>query len=422
MICIHGQDYREMAQALLSVSRRCDAIGARLCFVGSEASLERARQVARDLDPLGLQRLSFRPLRDTGAPIPEGGWREAVDDVVAAIRPPANETMWTVVWLEAPVPATSAAGALRELVRAVQATPFPHVVLGAFELGSLDEGARASLLECCGSVVKARVLLPDCPRWFLHGYGGAPEAGLRVLGGPGSEKMATLGQLGAIIAHELGNPLSIISSSLQYLHDRLIRSHDEASEFASAALANVERIQGLLHKMLQAGTPGKAVFERASLNELVPELLRLTASECERRSVAVEVAFDERLPPAWLDPQGVKQIVLNLLKNSLDALSERGGVIRAHSHLGDGGDTMSLEIENDGPAIERDVLPHLFRPFHSTKSGGTGLGLYLSRQIARDHGGDLVAENLPDAGVRFTLTLPIDRRKGAELGPRPDRR
>jgi signal transduction histidine kinase len=178
----------------------------------------------------------------------------------------------------------------------------------------------------------------------------------------------------------------------------------------------------LLHKMLQAGTPGKAAFERASLNELVPELLRLTASECERRSVTVEVAFDERIPPAWLDPQGVKQVVLNLLKNGLDALGTKGGVLRAHTHLGAGGDSMSLEIENDGPPIERDVFPHLFRPFHSTKVGGTGLGLYLSRQIARDHGGELAAENLPDRGVRFTLTLPIDRRKGGDLGPHPDRR
>jgi signal transduction histidine kinase len=184
----------------------------------------------------------------------------------------------------------------------------------------------------------------------------------------------------------------------------------------------VERIQGLLRKMLQAGTPGKAVFERANLNELIPELLRLTASECERRAVTVDVSFDRRIPAAWIDPQGVKQIVLNLVKNSLDALSGRGGTLRVRTRMAESGDLMALEIENDGLPIERDVFPHLFRPFHSTKSGGTGLGLYLSRQIAQDHGGDLVAENLPEAGVRFTLTLPVDRRKGGELGSYPDRR
>jgi signal transduction histidine kinase len=422
MICIHGQDDRELAQALLSVSRRSDAIGARLCFVGSEATLERAREVARDLDPSGLQGICFRPLRGAGATVEAAAWREAVDDVLAAIRPPANETRRTVAWVEAPVPEDASGAELLDLVRAVRATPAPHAVLGAFELGRLSPAARASLFDACGTVVRARVLLPDCPSWFLHGYGGSPETDLAALGGSAAEKVTTLGQLGAIIAHELGNPLSIISSSLQYLQDRLVRSHDPASEFASAALANVDRIQVLLHKMLQTGTPGKAAFERASLNELVPELLRLTASECERRSVTVEVAFDERIPPAWLDPQGVKQVVLNLLKNGLDALGTKGGILRAHTHLGAGGDSMSLEIENDGPPIERDVFPHLFRPFHSTKVGGTGLGLYLSRQIARDHGGELAAENLPERGVRFTLTLPIDRRKGGDLGPHPDRR
>ena len=178
----------------------------------------------------------------------------------------------------------------------------------------------------------------------------------------------------------------------------------------------------LLRRMLDAGAPGKAVFERASLNDLAPELLRLTASECERRAVAVEVSFDPRIPVAWIDPQGVKQIVLNLLMNGLDALDGHGGKLRVRTRLSDAGDEMFLEIENDGPGIEADVLPHLFRPFHSTKPGGTGLGLYLSRQIARDHGGDLDVDNLTDGGVRFTLKLPVDRRRGGELGAHPDRR
>jgi signal transduction histidine kinase len=420
MICIHGQDDREMARALLSVSRRCDAIGARLCFVGSELGLEKARRVAREIDTVGLQGLCFRPFRGAGEAARDSSEKDLVDALLAAVRAPAPDARRTVVWVEAPAPIHGAGTKLRDLVRGVESAPERPAILGAYELGGLTTEARASLFEACGSVLSARELLPECPRWFLDSSGSAPDGGMGALGE--AEKSAALGQLGAIIAHELGNPLSIISSSLQYLHERLTRSHDEASEFASAALANVERIQGLLRKMLQAGTPGRAVFERANLNEIIPELLRLTASECERRAVAVDVSFDQRIPAAWIDPQGVKQIVLNLVKNSLDALSGRGGTLRVRTRLEESGDAMALEIENDGPHIERDVFPHLFRPFHSTKAGGTGLGLYLSRQIAQDHGGDLVAENLPEAGVRFTLTLPIDRRKGGELGSYPDRR
>ncbi len=411
MIFVHGQDFRELALALLAVSRQCGAIGVRLCFVGSEARLERARRVARDLDPHGLQDLCFRPLHRASGPVPEPEWRQAIDEVLAGIRPADGEPNHTVVWVDAPVPEGGDGSPLRALARAVESAPAPHPVLIAWELGDLDAASRGALLESCGTVASARMLAPDCPRWFLQAQGLEPGDDLGALAGSDPKKQATLGQLGAIIAHELGNPLSIISSSLQYLHERLVRSHDDASEFASAALANVERIQGLLRKMLEAGAPGKAVFERARLNEIVPELLRLTASECERRAVTVDVSFDPRIPAAWVDPQGLKQIVLNLMMNGLDALGGRGGRLSVRTRLSNLGDEMLLELENDGPPIQPDVLPHLFRPFHSTKVGGTGLGLYLSRQIARDHGGELDADNVMGGGVRFTLKLPVDRRR-----------
>jgi len=419
MICVHGQDFREVTRALLSVSRRCDESGARLCFVGSEAGLEHARQVARDLDAEGLHGLSFRPLGVERWAPGDPGWGEAVAEVSTALRPPDGETVGTVAWVEAPLPAGVAGQRLRTLVDAIRASAGPRTVLLAFDRSTLDDAALASIHETFGTVIEARMLLPDCPPWFLRSPAGVRSG---VLAGSEANKHATVGQLGAIIAHELGNPLSIISSSLQYLRDRLVRTNDDASEFASAALTNVERIQSLLRKMLEAGAPTKPVFERTNLNEVVPDLLRLTAQEYERQGITVGASLDGRLPPAWLDPQGLRQVVLNLLKNGLDALGGRGGKVIVRTRLLEPGDGMALDVENDGPPVERDVLPHLFRPFHSTKVGGTGLGLYLSRQIARDHGGDLVVENLPGTGVRFTLLLPIDRRKGGELGPRPDRR
>lgn len=422
MICVPAQDSREMALALLSVSRRCDALGTRLCFVGPEPRLDRLCQIARDLDPRGIHGLCFRPLGGTGEAIPEASWQDAIEETVAAIRSSGNDGRPTLAWVDAPVPAGGTGTQVRALVQAVQAAPERHPVLLAWELGGLTLEARAALLDRCGTLLGAGALLPECPRWILPAGATAMTAGRAPLGDESPGKQATLGQLGAVVAHELGNPLSIISSSLQYLHERLLRSGDPASEFASAALANVERIQGLLRRMLDAGAPAKAVFERASLNEIVPELLRLTASECERRGVGVEVSFDDRIPLAWVDPQGLKQVVLNLLKNGLDALDGRGGTLRVRTRLSAGGDEMVLDVENDGPPIAGDVLPHLFRPFHSTKVGGTGLGLYLSRQIARDHGGDLDVDNLVEGGVRFTLKLPVDRRRGAERGADPHRR
>jgi len=422
MICVQGQDSREISQALLSVSRRCETGGARVCFVGSETGLERARLAARDADLAGLEKLDFQPLPCAGRVVPEATWGEAVAQVVQALDQ-VDRKGPTVAWVDAPVPTGSPGSGLRYLGKEVRDAlhdgPRFQAILFAFEREGLGEATRASLHGTFGTSVDAGALLPECPEWFLQAVASVPGG---LLSDVGAEKQVGVGQLGAVIAHELGNPLSIISSSLQYLHERLVRSGDDASEFASAALLNVERIQLLLRRMLEAGAPSRAAFQRTSLNEVLPDLLRLTAPEFERRGIAVGASFDGRLPRTWLDPHGLKQVVLNLLKNGLDALADGGGSLSVRTRLADGGDQMTLEVENTGPRMDPDVLPLLFRPFHSTKAGGTGLGLYLSRQIARDHGGDLVAENLPTTGVRFTLLLPVDRRKKGDRGEDPDRR
>lgn len=221
------------------------------------------------------------------------------------------------------------------------------------------------------------------------------------------EKLAALGQLAAGVAHELGNPLSIISSSLQYLHQRLAAANDPASDFTMTALINVERMHGLLRGMLDFAAVKQPVLEEVDLNAIISEVLRFTAAECIRRGITVEVAFDPGLPRIWVEPASVKQIILNLIKNSLDALAQSGKRLEVRTRMAAAAQT--VEITNDGPQIPPDVLRHLFRPFHTTKDGGTGLGLYLSRLIAKEHGGGLEAANLVQGGVRFTLTLPLDR-------------
>jgi signal transduction histidine kinase len=237
-----------------------------------------------------------------------------------------------------------------------------------------------------------------------------------------TEKLAALGELAAGVAHELGNPLSIISSSLQYLHQRLAAANDSASDFTMMALQNVERMSGLLQTMLHFVGVKKPRIEQVDLKEMISEVLRFTSAECIRRSIIVDAAFDPALPKAWVDPCGFKQIILNLVKNSLDALAQEGTTLHLRTSM-DPNRQAVVEIENNGPAIPADVMAKIFSPFHTTKVGGTGLGLYLSRQIARDQGGDLEAENLQGA-VRFTLTLPLDRRidkMRGENGAHPDR-
>jgi signal transduction histidine kinase len=276
-------------------------------------------------------------------------------------------------------------------------------------------------METCDTVINAKLLLPQCPTWLLNRVAASDDEHTPAIGIPAytvaadlhlttsvqSEKLVALGQLAAGVAHELGNPLSIISSSLQYLHQRLAAANDPASDFTMTALTNVERMHGLLRSMLDFAAVKKPAFENVDLKEIISEVLRFTAAECARRGITVQVAFDPALPRTWVEPPGIKQIILNLVKNSLDALAQGGNTLEARTRMVAGAQT--VEISNNGPSIPADVLPHLFRPFHTTKDGGTGLGLYLSRLIAQKHGGALEAQNLARGGVLFTLTLPVAR-------------
>lgn len=223
-----------------------------------------------------------------------------------------------------------------------------------------------------------------------------------------AEKLVALGQLVAVVAHELGNPLSIISSSLQYLHERFIETGDPSADFTRTAIQNVDRMHTMLRGMLDFAAVRKPERHPINLNEVIREVARFTAPEMEKRAVRLEMDLDPNLPLVSADPAGVTQIFLNVFKNALEAISAPSArvIVRSRAHQDHG--ITSVEIENEGPGIPEDAMSHLFRPFNTTKPSGTGLGLYISRQIAREHGGELRARNVP-GGVLLTLTLPSYR-------------
>jgi signal transduction histidine kinase len=438
MICLHYDDERELAEALHSIARRCQAIGARLFFLASEAACEKARKAVRNVCPSAQPGLTFRPLdyprNGRGADV----WNATIEVVRSALLDASVVGCPMSAWIESPVPpeGTFLRPALHAYYHSLDTTPVSSSVICAHRLSDLPEGARASLLEYFDIVMNAKMLLPQCPSWLINrakvpdndvltpavGIPAAPtDSDRRVTTLVQAEKLATLGQLAAALAHELGTPLSIISSSIQYLHERLAAANDPASEFTMTVLQNVERMDGLLRSMRDLAAARKPRLEPTDLKEAVSEILRFTSAEFARRGITVDVSFDPSLPPAWLDPLGVKQVLLNLIKNALEALLQGGDAIRVRTRLRAEDRLAVVEIEDNGPAIPADVLPNLFRPFHTTKEGGTGLGLYLSRQIARDHGGDLEVGNLP-RGVRFTLSLPLEQRGGDDHGARADRR
>ena len=221
-----------------------------------------------------------------------------------------------------------------------------------------------------------------------------------------SENLITLGEMAAGIAHELGNPLAIISSGLQYLHGKYCGQDSTDSEFTRMALESVERMDAMLRTMRDFAAAKQNPSIDVNVNTAICDVLSFTAPESRRRGVQVAMLPDWTLPSVRMDIFGLKEIVLNLIKNGFEAMREHGDILTVRTRWCPDSSTAAVEVENNGPAIPEEVLPNLFRPFFTTKAEGTGLGLYLARQMAKAHGGDLTGRNL-SGSVLFTLLLPV---------------
>jgi signal transduction histidine kinase len=442
MIWLNYHDEHEHAKALVSMALGCQGLAARLVFLSSEAACETAREAVRQTEPALLPHLSFRPVSfPANDPGSERDWAGTIEVVRAALLETSAVGSPVVAWIESPLPRKGIARAkglraYNEVLAALMQGGAVANVISACRLADVSPRTLLAILDSSSALISARMLIPRCPAWLIFPMRSdlSPAAGLPAA--PRSpdpiftpmfeaEKLVALGQLGAGVAHELGNPLSIISSSLQYLHQRLAASQDPASDFTMTALHNVERMRVLLKSMLDFSALRKPRLEHVDLKEAISEVLRFTTPECTQRGITVEVSFDPFLPKTWVDPGGLKQIVLNLVKNALDATTQGTGgagrkTLRLRIRMGENRKAL-VEVENSGAAIPPDVLASLFRPFFTTKDGGTGLGLYLSRKIAEDHGGELFVENISD-GVRFTLTLPLEYQRGEDHAADPDRR
>ena len=227
------------------------------------------------------------------------------------------------------------------------------------------------------------------------------------------ERLRMVEQLASGVAHEVNNPLSFVKSNLHYLEHTLAgvpapADLVEARELLAETRQGVLRIQRLVSDLRYFSRDGAAQEDRASPGEALEEARRQAQA---RLGALGEVVLDvtEELPPVRLDPRHLRQVLLNLLLNAADAVEEtvprRPALIRVHAHRHGG--EVRLEVEDNGPGIASHVLPRLFEPFFTTKAPerGRGLGLTLCREYVARVGGSLTAENRPEGGARFVLTL-----------------
>jgi signal transduction histidine kinase len=222
------------------------------------------------------------------------------------------------------------------------------------------------------------------------------------------EKLASLGVLAAGVAHEIRNPLTAIKARLFTLR---ISEGSTASEAANLIECEINRLERIVRDVLMFARPAEPRREKISAKSLLSELRDLVNAQLE--SANIEVAMDNsRDTTIEGDPNQLKQVLLNLVRNSAESIGERGKItLRVRSeHVSLGGHPTKvavLEVEDNGKGIPADVQKRLFDPFYTTKPAGTGLGLSIAARIIDQHGGALRYKTEVGRGTTFGIVLPL---------------
>jgi two-component system NtrC family sensor kinase len=223
------------------------------------------------------------------------------------------------------------------------------------------------------------------------------------------DRLAVTAETSAELAHEIGTPLSTIRGHVQLLRDDLLAlGHAAPLDRINALLAQLDRVTTIVRGALERGAWPAPAVQPVDLEELAARLLQFMAPTLEAAGVRAVLRRDRssegRRCLAWADPAFVEQILLNLIKNAIEALQPGGHI---ETTVGADGEGAYVVVSDDGPGLSPDMQAYLFKPFVTTKGpGGTGLGLTISRRLARTLGGEL--QYVPsDRGTRWRLTLPL---------------
>ena len=228
-----------------------------------------------------------------------------------------------------------------------------------------------------------------------------------------SERLAAVGKIAAMITHEVRNPLSSIGLNAELLDEELGaipgERGDEARQLLRAITREIDRLTAITEEYLTFARLPKPRLASASLAALVDDLVRFVRNELTAMRVEVVVEHAPDLPAAQFDEGQIRQALLNLVRNAAEAVSGGGAAGHVWIRTRSAGDRVVVEVADDGPGIPEELRDRLFDPFATTKQGGTGLGLALTHQIVKDHGGAMKVASVPGQGASFTIELPASR-------------
>jgi two-component system sensor histidine kinase AtoS len=244
-----------------------------------------------------------------------------------------------------------------------------------------------------------------------------------------SDRLAALGSLAAGLAHEIKNPLTSLLTFSRHLARRFDDEQFRA-KFQSVVPRELERINGIVERLLELARPTPLSFSAVRLPALIERVVELYAEEMETRAVEVTRDYARDLPVVWVDAEAIYQVLVNLVRNALDAMPSGGSLtLRVGwsdgDHVGRPGRRtparrVLVEVQDSGPGISADDADRVFNPFFTTKVRGTGLGLALTHKIVEDHGGTIDFRNARVGGTVFRIVLPLFPDPPAEPGRHGD--
>jgi signal transduction histidine kinase len=220
-----------------------------------------------------------------------------------------------------------------------------------------------------------------------------------------SQRMESIGTLAAGIAHEVGNPLTAISSLVQVI--QRTSTDDFAKEKLELINSQVNRITRIIRELVDFSRPSLHVVKPTNINRIVKEALNIVQYGKKVKDITFTLDLDEHLPEIAAVPDQIVQVFINILMNAVDSLDERRGSITVQSRKNE--HAIEVMVRDTGKGIEPSALEKIFEPFYTTKTTGqgTGLGLWVSYGIVKSFGGDVFVESIPDKGSTFTVSFPL---------------
>ncbi|WP_422480462.1 two-component system sensor histidine kinase NtrB [Pleomorphochaeta sp. DL1XJH-081] len=224
-----------------------------------------------------------------------------------------------------------------------------------------------------------------------------------------SESLASLTTVAAGVAHEIKNPLASIGIHLQLLRKAFQRKKtltlDDAKRYLDVIDEEIERLNGIVVDFLFAVRPMDVHLRLEQVNRVIDDVINFVGYELSEHAISITRNLQEFLPKLRLDENLMKQALLNIIKNAMNAMEPNGGILTVTTKLS--GDNVVLNISDTGSGMDEATLSKIFEPYFTTKDTGSGLGLTMVFKVVKEHNGEISVSSKKGEGTSFTITLPV---------------